>query len=133
MKYDFENDIWPDSERIPYRLMQWWTWDYCHTICRRALKGHYGANWKYADEYQHAFHESQWEFVENCPAIEALMFRVFLLVMLGGRGDGNFEAKLRHEISDILRNNDLEKMLSELGDDERNDFSIDLQLSKVNS
>lgn len=86
MKYDFENDIWHDSERVPYKLIQWWTFGYCRTVCRRAIKGGYGNDWSYADEYRHAFHESRWEFWENCPAIEALMFRVFLLVMLGGRG-----------------------------------------------
>lgn len=56
------------------------------------------------------------------------MFRVFLLVMLGGRRAIDFSKKLNIEFSLKLANNNLEEMLTVLVERERQDFHMDLHI-----
>ncbi len=128
--YDFFNDEFPDDERVPYKLMQWLVLKYCYTICRRAIKDRYGKIWKWADEYTQACHESYFESTSALP-IEQLMFEVFILIMLGGRGTETVERSHYGKIASILEKHDLQAMLNELPDNERFEFEHDLRLLKL--
>ncbi len=126
-KYDFEKDVWPDNERMPYKLLRWGFLDFCYVVCRRAIRENYGKNWHWANEYTQAHHEGN---TFSFP-IEELMIEVLTLIMLGGRGSDDAVKYHRANIAELLSKNNLQDLLLQLPDEERQEFEYDLRLLKI--
>lgn len=126
MKYDFENDVWPDDARVPYNLIQWWFFKAVYSCCCSNI--HYNNRWhnlplESLSEYTTAHAQSEGYSLP----IEMLMLEVVVLILYAGRASKEIESAHRQAIADILNKHDLKAMLAELPADERREFVEDMK------
>lgn len=126
MKYDFENDNWPDDARVPYHLILWWFFKSVYGCCCTSV--HYNNRWhnlplEPLSEYTTAHAQSEGFSLP----IEQLMLEVITLMVYAGRASEKNESAHRQAIAEILRKHDLETMLAELPADERREFVEDMR------
>ncbi|MFC5476373.1 hypothetical protein [Paraherbaspirillum soli] len=125
--YDFFKDVFPDGERIPYKLMRWWFLDCYYTYCRSKI--HHHSEWS-KNEHEIAYAYEQQEFAYFNPT-EQIMLEVLFLIFNAGRGPETVDPYHRGKIAKILEAHDLNEMLVALPEDERLEFKSDLQLLKI--
>ena len=132
-KYDFESDYWPDDERLPYKLMQWFFFQSAYQGCKSGLS--HQAKWQEkilgcAAEYAWAYEQSESLY----QPIESLMREVIALIANAGRHENENDdyTESRYErIHAILENNNLQDLLKDLPKEEREEFERDLKLLNV--
>lgn len=129
--YDFFKDNFPDDERVPYKLMRWWLLDCYYIYCRGRIKEskRWNLPWQ-QNEHELGYAYEQCEFAYSRP-IEVLMLEVLALLLDAGRGSKLFEIEHRAKIAEVLKNNVLSEMLSQLPKEERSEFEYDLALLDI--
>lgn len=135
IKYDFENDFWPDDERLTYKLMKWWYFTAAYRICAIELRDQVKGQKRVlgnAAEYVWAYEQSE----SNYLPIEKLMLEVIALITDAGRRKDthpDYEINRYKNINKILEKDDLQNMLKELPKEEREEFGHDLKLLGIMS
>jgi hypothetical protein len=125
---------WPDDQRVPYALIMLRLSERCKHYCQSKLKGLLNpaakgpTGWR-PNENGLAWAYEQVECAYSFP-IEELMLEVASMILDGGR---SFESEQwmnyhRAKIQAILQKNDLQAMLAELPQPERDYFESDLKL-----
>jgi len=124
---------WPDGQRVPYALIMLRLSDLCNSYCRSKIYGRYIGKQKHGwvtgeDPLAWAYDQMDSLYAP----IEALMLEVATLIMDGGRSFQNEQWMNYHrtKIKAILQKNDLQAMLAELPQPERDYFESDLKLLK---
>lgn len=130
MKYDFENDDWPDDARVPYSLIRWWFFKAAYSCCYSSI--HYNNRWHSSPlgnqrEYTWAYEQSE----GYSRPIEKLMLEVVALIVYAGRASKQEEGAHRQAIADILKTHELKTLLSELPEDERKEFVADMETLEI--
>lgn len=124
---------WPDDQRAPYALIMLRLSDLCKNYCRGRISDLFGKQKAFAKwvpgESELGYAYEQDECAYSFP-IEELMLEVATLILDGGR---SFESELwmnyhRSKIKAILQKNDLQAMLAQLPQPERDYFESDLKL-----
>lgn len=112
------------DERVTYSEMRTWFLGCYYHYCRAKL-GHNSLWLDGESEAGYAYTELESSF--DTP-IENLMLEVITLVLGGGRLSMQSQKYHRDIISKLLSENDLEKMLDELSQDEIDEFRHDLSI-----
>jgi hypothetical protein len=125
---------WPDDQRVPYALIMLRLSDLCKNYCRGKIRapfieGYKGRKGWFPGEDPLAWAYEQNECAYSFP-IEELMLEVATLILDGGRSFENEQWMnyYRAKIKAILQKNDLQAMLAELPQPERDYFESDLKL-----
>lgn len=122
---------WPDDQRIPYVLIMLRLAEDCKNYCRSKIYGRYigkqRRGWSPGEDPL-AWAYEQMDSLYS--PIEALMLEVATLILDGGRSFENEQWMNYHraKIQAILQKNDLQAMLAELPQPERDYFESDLKL-----
>jgi hypothetical protein len=115
------------EERVAYEVIRQWIFNCYYGLCRSKLK----QNKKWAageSEIGYAYYNLDTAF--ELP-IERPMLEVLMLILDAGRGSEEFHIHTRSVISEILKNNDFDQMVSCLPEDEKKEFLHDCKLVKI--
>jgi hypothetical protein len=122
---------WPDDQRISYALIMLRLSDLCKNYCRSKIHSRYVGKQRRGwspgeDELAWAYEQMDSSYMP----IEALMLEVAHMILDGGRSFESEQWMNYHhaKMQAILQKNDLQAMLAELPQPERDYFVSDLKL-----
>lgn len=120
-----------DDERMTYSEIRGMTLECFYDCCRHILstKKKLGASsFKPSyDGYEIGYASYQFECTPFSP-IEKLMFEVFSLILMAGRGPRDVENNYRNSISAILEKTNLESLIEGIDEEEKTNLLYDMEL-----
>lgn len=115
------------TDKPSYTKVKSWYFDDCMTYCSNKIF-HDNLTWL-EDESESGFAEENYTGSFDFP-VENLMVFVISIILSAGRTSDHIIKNYQREIENYLQNYDVNKLASELPEDEKTDFLHDLDMAK---
>lgn len=119
------------EERVSYGEIREWFLGHYYTVCRRKLNNFKrdGKTWG-ENESETGYSYYEFENAYDLP-IEILMLEVFVLILYAGRSSAQAEKYHRDLIVGILKDNDFNKLMGDITEEEKEDLLYDMNLLDI--